>query len=79
MILIIALQVTATALLWVLAPITQAQTDTFTLYLSVDLVGFAMLSYMYRAERQGRQASPSWLAMGYLSLVLLLSSNLLII
>ena len=66
-------------MLWVLGPITQAETDTFALYLSVDLVAFAMLSYMYRAARQGRRASSSWLALGYLSLILLLSSNLLVI
>jgi 4-amino-4-deoxy-L-arabinose transferase-like glycosyltransferase len=40
-------------------------------------VAFAMLSYMYRSNRQGRRASASWLAAGYLSLVVLLSSNLL--
>ena len=75
---LIALQVTATALLWLLSPVTQAQTDTFALYLSVDLVAFAILSYQYRSLRAGRQASASWLALGYLSLVLLLSSNLVV-
>jgi len=75
---LVALQVTATALLWLLSPVTQAQTDTFALYLSVDLVAFAILSYQYRSLSAGRQASPSWLALGYLSLVVLLSSNLVI-
>jgi len=75
-VMLIALQVTATVLLWLLGPITQAQTDTFALYLSVDLVAFAILSYQYRSLRSGRQANTSWLALGYLSLVVLLSSNL---
>jgi hypothetical protein len=75
---LIALQVTATVLLWLLAPTTQAQTDTFALYLSVDLVAFAILSYQYRSLRAGRSASPSWLAFGYLSLIVLLTSNLVI-
>ena len=78
-VMVVALQATATVLLWLLGPITQAATDTFALYLSVDLVGFAMLSYMYRSMRGGRIASQSWLALGYLSIVVLLSSNLLII
>jgi hypothetical protein len=76
---IIALQVTATAILWFLAPITQAATDTFALYLSVDLVGFAMLSYQYRVTKAGRGASQAWLALGYLAMVTLLASNLVII
>ena len=75
---LVVLQVTATALLWLLNPLTQAQTDTFALYLSVDLVAFALLSYMFRSLRSGHRASSSWLAVGYLSLVVLLASNLVL-
>jgi len=77
-VMVIALQVTATALLWFLAPITQSATDTFALYLSVDLVGFAMLSYQYRVAKSGRSADQSWLAVGYQAMVIFLASNLLI-
>jgi hypothetical protein len=76
---LVALQVTATLLLWFLNPITQSQTDTFALYLSVDLVSFAMLSYQYRVSKQGGQPSQPWLVVGYLSLIVLLSSNLLVV
>lgn len=78
-VMLIALQALATVLLWYLSPITQAATDTFALYLSVDLVAFAMLSYLYRSHRDGRQANQSWLALGYTSMVVLLASNLLIV
>ncbi|MDG7013347.1 MAG: hypothetical protein JRN11_02595 [Nitrososphaerota archaeon] len=73
---LIALQVTSLVVLWLLNPLTQAATDTFALYLSVDLLAFAMMSYIYRSRRYDRVASAAWLAVGYLVLIVLLASNL---
>lgn len=73
---LIALQVSTIAVLWLLNPLTQSATDTFALYLSLDLLAFAMISYIYRSRRNGRYPSQSWMALGYLSLVVLLVSNL---
>jgi hypothetical protein len=78
-IMLIALQVTATGLLWFLNPIGQGATDTFALYLSVDLLSFAMLSYQYRTRKYDRKPSSLWLAVGYFVLVLLLTSNLTLV
>jgi tryptophan-rich sensory protein len=36
-------------LLWTLNPITSQGQDAFALYLAVDFVAFAMMSYLYRA------------------------------
>jgi hypothetical protein len=77
-ILLIALQVSATAVLWLLNPITQSQTDTFALFLSVDLLAFATLSYQYRTRKYGRIPSQAWLAVGYLLLIVLLTSDLIL-
>ena len=73
---LIALQGTSLVVLWLLNPLTQAATDTFALYLSVDLLAFAMMSYIYRSRRYDRVASAAWLAVGYLVLIILLVSNL---
>jgi hypothetical protein len=78
-VMLIVLQVTATLLLWVLNPIAQAQTDTFALFLSVDLMGFVILSYLYRSHRYGRAPSPAWLAVGYFVLVALLAFDLILV
>jgi hypothetical protein len=75
---LIVLQVMATAVLWVLNPIGQSQTDTFALFLSVDLISFAILSYQYRARRHGQMASSAWLAAGYLALIVLLIAALIL-
>ena len=75
---LLALQVTASVVLWFLNPITQAQTDTFALFLSVDLLGFVILSYQYRAHRYGWTPNILWLAVSYFVLVLLLASDLVL-
>jgi len=73
---LIGLQITSFVVLWAMAPITQSATDTFALYLSMDLVAFVILSYIYRSLRMSREPSEAWMAMGYLTLVILLVSNL---
>ncbi|MDG6941997.1 MAG: hypothetical protein JRN34_03635 [Nitrososphaerota archaeon] len=74
---LIALQGTSIGVIWLLNPLTQSSTDTFALYLSVDLLAFAMMSYLYRSKRSGGEPSSAWLAVGYLALIVLLVSDLL--
>ncbi len=73
---LVALQGTSIVVIWLLNPLTQSATDTFALYLSVDLLAFTMMSYLYRSRRSGGEPSSAWLAVGYLVLVVLLVSNL---
>ncbi len=73
---LIALQVTSLVVLWAMNPLTQAATDTFALYLSLDLLAFVVLSYIYRSLRMSREPSQAWMALGYFALVVLLVSNL---
>ncbi|MDE1858480.1 MAG: hypothetical protein KGI26_05400 [Thaumarchaeota archaeon] len=75
---LVALQVATLVVLWLLNPVTQVATDTFALYLSLDLLAFAMISYIYRSRREAREANGGWLAVGYLVLMVLLVSNLII-
>jgi len=76
-IMVVALQGVAAVLLWLLSPTTQTQTDTFALFLSADILSFVILSYQYRSRRYGRVPSQAWVSLGYLALVILLSSNLI--
>ncbi len=75
---LVALQGATLVVLWLLNPLTQLATDTFALYLSLDLLAFAMISYIYRSRRGSREPSAAWLALGYLALMVLLVSNLVI-
>jgi hypothetical protein len=75
---LVVLQVTVTAYLWVLNPLSQAATDSFALCLSVDLLSFVMVSHLYRARRTERQGDSPWLALGCLVLIVLLASNLIL-
>jgi len=73
---LIGLQVTCLVVLWAMTPLTQSATDTFALYLSMDLVAFVILSYIYRSLRMSREPNRAWMAVGYLALVVLLVSDL---
>lgn len=73
---LVALQAATTSVLWLLNPLTQAATDTFALYLSVDFLAFALISYIYRSRKASGAPSQTWLALGYLALIVLLVANL---
>ena len=75
---LVALQFLTLAVLWILNPLTQQATDSFALYLSLDLLAFAIISYIYRSRRESRDPSRAWLAVGYLALIELLVSDLVI-
>lgn len=75
---LVALQFLTLAVLWILNPLTQQATDSFALYLSLDLLAFAIISYIYRSRRESRDPSRAWLAVGYLALIVLLVSDLVI-
>ena len=73
---LIGLQVTSLVVLWLMTPLSQSATDTFALYLGLDLVAFCILSYLYRSMRNLKQPNGVWLAVGYLFIIVLLVSNL---
>jgi hypothetical protein len=75
---LVALQFVSLVVLWLPNPLSQAATDTFALYLSIDLVAFAIMSYIYRSRRNERAPRQAWLAIGYLALMVLLVSNLML-
>ncbi len=71
------LQVVSTLVLWLLSPISQTTTDTFALYLSVSLLAFALVSYIYRSSKNGKAPSQPWVSFGYFTIIVLLASNLM--
>jgi hypothetical protein len=79
MIFLVALQIATLPILWLLNPMTQAATDTFALYLSLDLVAFAIISYTYRSIKNGQIPSQAWMAVGYLVIIVLIASNLILV
>ncbi|HEV2138092.1 MAG TPA: hypothetical protein VGR53_04570 [Nitrososphaerales archaeon] len=76
---LIVLQLSTIPALWFVNPLDQAATDAFALYLSLDLLAFAIISYAYRTTRWGKSVSQPWMAVGYLVLIVLLVSTLAIL
>ncbi len=52
--LLLIVEAVSVFLLWTLDPLTTSGQDAFALYLAIDFVAFAMMSYLYRAlESEG--------------------------
>ena len=77
-ILLLALQVAATVFLWTLNALNQASNGTYALFIAVDLISFAMISYVYRAEKWSEPLGKTWLIVGSGLVVLLLLASLVL-
>ncbi len=73
---LLVLQGCAIIVLWSLNPLSQSTTDAFALFLSIDILAFAVMSYLYRSFRSHARPSEGWLSLGYLALAVLIVSIL---
>ncbi len=76
--LVLLLQGAATVTLWTLNPTDTAAQAIFGTLLGIDLLGFAMVSYLYRSDKNGRAFSRPWVLAGCSMLVVLLLAVLLL-
>ena len=75
---LVLLQVAVTVFLWRLNPVTANGTALFAIFLSVDLLSFALISNIYRQEKQQKaQLSMKWLITGYIVIALLVVASFL--
>ncbi len=70
--LVLLLQATATVTLWTLNPTDPAAQAVFAILLGIDLLGFAMISYLYRTSKEGAEFSRPWVLVGCGAFVILL-------
>jgi len=68
---LVLLQATATVTLWTLNPTDSASQAVFATLLGVDLLAFAMVSYLYRSEKSGTGFSRPWVLVGCAAFVVL--------
>lgn len=76
--LVLLLQATATVTLWTLNPTDPEAQAVFATLLGIDLLGFAMVSYLYRAETNRTAFSRPWVLGGCAAFALLLAAVLLL-
>jgi hypothetical protein len=62
--LLLVLQAGVTGFLIWLSLASNSSEDTFALFLTVDLVAFAMVTYIFRTERVQAVPNPLWLFVG---------------
>ncbi len=77
-ILLLLLQAVTTLFLWTLDALNEISEGVFALFLAADLVAFAMISYLYRHEREDVNPSRTWIAVGGALIVVLLITSLML-
>ncbi|MGP8124794.1 MAG: hypothetical protein ACLQEQ_02870 [Nitrososphaerales archaeon] len=71
-VLLLLLGIVSVASLWTLNPVGSQDQTTFAIYLSIDLVVFAMASYIYRVSKWKEEVGRAPLLGGCLMLLLIL-------
>lgn len=62
--------------LWTLSTSTASGESLFAVYLSVDLIAFAIISYIYRVTKTGADLNPAPLMAGFFTLAILVLAGL---
>ena len=75
--LVFLLQAIATAFLVTLDALSSASEGKFAVFLAVNLMSFAVISYIYRMQRWSKLPSRPWLLAASISLAILIFSGLL--
>ncbi|MHB1867506.1 MAG: hypothetical protein ACYCPP_01005 [Nitrososphaerales archaeon] len=75
---LILFQVAVTVFLWRLNAVTTVGAGLFAIFLSADLLSFALISYIYRHVKQDGE-QPKWLIVGYVTLAILLLASFLLV
>ncbi len=76
--LVVLLQATATVTLWTLSPTEPASQAVFATLLGIDLLGFSMVSYLYRTDKSRGGFNRPWVLAGCVMLAILLLAVLLV-
>lgn len=77
-VLLLALQVASTVFLWTLDTLNQISEEIFALFVGIDLVGFAMISYTYRTGKRGESPRKGWMLVGCVLILVLIFSSLFV-
>jgi hypothetical protein len=71
------LQAIAIAFLWTINGLRPSGEREFALFLGVDLVSFAIVSYIYRTERGGEEFNRAWVFVGGLAVLILMFASII--
>jgi len=75
-VLLLLLQAVSTFFLWTLEAVGTVSEGKFAVFLAVDLLSFAMITYVYTHEKWNEVISRGWILAGSLGLIILLFAGL---
>jgi hypothetical protein len=64
--------------LWTLSVFNATTERLFALFLSIDLISFAVISYLYRTAKMGDNVNRLWIILGSGIIVILLFASLIL-
>lgn len=73
--LLVILGFVSSFMLWTIDTASASGEALFALYMSMDLVSFAMISYVYRVSKRGDGISRIWMIVGFCLLLVLVSAG----
>lgn len=76
--LLVLLELISVSFIWMLNPLTGEGETTFAIFLALDLVAFAMISYTYGTKRRGETISRGPLIAGCCFMLLLLFAGVIL-
>jgi hypothetical protein len=74
--LLILVELITAYFLWTLNPVNQAGEAVFAILLAIDLVSFAMMSYIYRTNKNGEQLNRGVLILACCMILVLVYASL---
>ena len=73
--LLVILGFVSSFVLWTIDTASASGEALFALYMSMDLVSFAMISYVYRGTKRGEGISRVWMIVGFCLLLVLVGAG----
>jgi hypothetical protein len=77
-VLLLVLQLISTGFLWTIDALNEISESIFALFVAVDLLSFAMISYIYRVEKANASPSKVWILTGCVLLLVMIFSSLIV-
>lgn len=73
--LLVILGFVSSFVLWTINTASSSGESLFALYMSVDLIAFAMIAYVYRVAKSGDDMSRVWMITGFCLMIVLIGAG----
>lgn len=73
--LLVLLGFVSSFVLWTIDTASSSGESLFALYMSIDLIAFAMIAYIFRAAKSGENVARIWMIVGFCLMLVLIAAG----